>query len=84
MAPMSAFTHAWFRLRRVWQPRQPLFWLMCVFNVASSVMAWILHVAPPAGVAFGLLAGLALANAAAAMVLLVRLMAGAPGTESPR
>jgi hypothetical protein len=35
-------------------------------------------------VAFGLLAGLALANAAAAMVLLVRLMAGAPDTESPR
>lgn len=83
MQAMSVRSVLWSRLRRVWQPRHPLFWLMCAFNAASSAMAWVLHVAPPAGVAFVMLVVLALANAVAAMVLLLRLMvdeAGVPHT----
>lgn len=51
-------------LRRVWQPRRGLFWLMLAFNALSSVLAWVLHLLQPTG---GLLVGLtllALANAA--------------------
>ena len=61
------------RLKRLWQPRNPLFWLMLVFNGLSSVMAWTLQLVPLTGPARGMLAVLALGNAAAGAVLLWRL-----------
>ena len=50
-------------LRRVWQPRRGLFWLMLAFNALSSVLAWALHLLQPAGGLLVVLTLLALANA---------------------
>ena len=35
-------------LRRLWQPRRGLFWLVLAFNALSSVLAWYLHLSEPA------------------------------------
>jgi hypothetical protein len=51
-------------LQRLWQPGRAAFWLMLAFNGLSSVLAWTLHLAPPAGALFFVLTLLALANAA--------------------
>jgi len=69
------------RLKRLWQPRNPLFWLMLVFNLLSSTMAWFLHLAQPVGALLLVVTLLALVNALAGMVLLWRLWAD---TAPPR
>jgi 4-hydroxybenzoate polyprenyltransferase len=30
-------------IKRLWQPRHPLFWLMLLFNLLSSLCAWALR-----------------------------------------
>ena len=51
------------RVRRLWQPRRGLFWLMVAFNVLSSVLGWTLHLAQPTGVLLVVLTVFALGNA---------------------
>ena len=51
-------------LRRLWQPRRGLFWLMLAFNLLSSGLAWWIHLARPDGVLLASLTLLALANTA--------------------
>ena len=34
------------RLRRLWQPQNPLFWMMLGFNALSSACTWILRSQP--------------------------------------
>lgn len=63
------------RLKRLWQPRNPLFWLMILFNGLSSVLAWVLHLAAPQGWMLLLLTVFALGNALAGIGLLWRLWA---------
>ncbi len=63
------------RLKRLWQPRNPMFWLMLAFNGLSSVMAWVLHLGQPTGAMLWGLTLLALGNALAGMGLLWRLWA---------
>ncbi len=31
------------KIRRLWQPQHPVFWLMVVFNILSSLCAWALR-----------------------------------------
>ena len=31
------------KISRIYQPRNPLFWLMLAFNVLSWVLGWITH-----------------------------------------
>lgn len=50
-------------LRRLWQPRRGLFWLMLAFNLLSSVLGWALHLLQPTGGLLVLLTLLALGNA---------------------
>jgi len=69
------------RLKRLWQPHKPLFWLMVAFNLLSSVMAWFLHLAQPTGAVLWVVTLLALVNALAGVVLLWRLWAD---TAPPR
>jgi 4-hydroxybenzoate polyprenyltransferase len=62
--------------RRLWQPRRPLFWLWLAFNALSSAFAWAMRwpgLADGGVLAFGVLA---LANVAAGLVVLWRLLAG--------
>lgn len=68
------------KLSRLIQPRSPLFWLMLVFNVLSSVFAWVLRSYPLNTVGLVLVTGLALANAVIGMWLAWRLLRGDGGT----
>ena len=47
------------KLSKLFQPRDPVFWLMVVFNLLSSVFAWSMRIegiAPGLVFLFGLLA----------------------------
>lgn len=68
------------KLTRLFQPRNPKFWLWVVLNVLSSVLAWVLRTYPlPLGVML-VVAAFALGNA----VLGVRLMLSLWRDGSPR
>ncbi|MBA4261359.1 MAG: hypothetical protein C0443_04885 [Comamonadaceae bacterium] len=60
-------------LRRLWQPRRPLFWLVVALNLLSSGMSSALLVLQPTGPMRGLLVMLALLNTLVGWWLLVRL-----------
>jgi hypothetical protein len=60
-------------LRRLWQPRWPLFWLVITLNLMSSAMTSTLLVMQPTGAMRGLLTLFALLNTFAGWWLLARL-----------
>lgn len=62
------------KLSRLWQPRNPAFWMMVVLNVMSSVLAWILRTYPLVPLAMIVVAGFALVNAWLGIRLAVGLM----------
>ncbi|NMG74940.1 hypothetical protein [Aromatoleum diolicum] len=62
------------KLSRLFQPRNPLFWLMLVFNLLSSVLAWALRSYPLSSVGLVVITSLALANAFMGMWLAWRLI----------
>lgn len=68
----------WRSLRRLWQPRRGLFWLMLAFSVLSSVMVWFVHLTQPPAALRWLLSLLALANALTGWWLAIRLWREAP------
>jgi hypothetical protein len=60
-------------LKRLWQPRRGLFWVMLAFNLLSSALVWYVHLAQPAeGLRLGL-SLLALSNAGLGWWIAVRL-----------
>jgi len=66
------------KLGRLWQPRNPAFWLMVVLNLLSTVLAWIARsyeLAPLAGL---MVAGFAVANALIGLRLMWLLMRDEP------
>ena len=60
-------------LRRLWQPRLPLFWLVVALNLMSSAMTSALYVLQPDGAMRVLLTLFALLNTLAGWWLLARL-----------
>lgn len=60
-------------LRRLWQPRLPLFWLVIALNLMSSTMTSVLYALQPAGAMRVLLTLFALLNTLAGWWLLARL-----------
>jgi len=71
-------------LRRLWQPRHPLFWLIVGLQVLSSGMTAALHVLPLQGPLRAALTILALINTLAGWWLLARLWREtAPTTGDP-
>lgn len=66
------------KLSRLWQPRNPAFWLMVALNVLSSVLAWILRTYPLVPLAMIVVAGFALVNAWLGIRLAVDLMRATP------
>ncbi|MGS5086425.1 hypothetical protein ACVC7V_07925 [Hydrogenophaga sp. A37] len=68
-------------LRRLWQPRHPLFWLVVVLNLLSSIMTTLLMVLQPQGLLRGVLTALALLNTLAGWWLLARLWRGSAPLE---
>ena len=63
-------------LRRLWQPRRGVFWLMVGFNLLSSAMGAVLRSDVLSGLGLALVGGLALANALAGMWIAWRLLRG--------
>ena len=62
------------KLLRIFQPRNPLFWLMLALNALSYALAWIVQNRPLNTLGTVLVVGFALANAALGTWLLWRLM----------
>lgn len=62
------------KLSRVFQPRNPMFWLMLVINALSYALAWIVQNRTLNTVGMLLIGGFALANAVLGTWLLWQLM----------
>jgi hypothetical protein len=68
------------KLSRLFQPRNPLFWMMLMLNLLSAALAWIVHNRPlntPAMVIVGMFA---LGNALIGTWLMWRLVRDEPPT----
>jgi hypothetical protein len=64
------------KLRRLWQPGHPLFWMMLGFNVLSSVCTWAMRALPLNTVGLLVVGTVALANVAAGLLAAWKLMRG--------
>ena len=64
-ATFTAFHSSGFFLKisRLYQPRNPLFWIMVALNVLSTLLGWITHTHTLGVVASLLVAGFAIGNA---------------------
>ncbi len=66
------------KLFRIFQPRNPLFWLMLAINALSYALAWIVQNRTLNTLGMLLIGGFALANAALGTWLLWHLMRDTP------
>lgn len=62
------------KLSRLFQPRNPLFWIMLVLNALSPALAWVVHNRPLNRWGLLLVSSLALGNALMGVWLAWRLM----------
>jgi uncharacterized membrane protein HdeD (DUF308 family) len=67
------------KLSRLFQPRNPFFWILIAMNALSAVFGWIAHTWPLHTIGALLIAVLALSNAFAGMWLAWRLVRDEPG-----
>ena len=65
-------------LSRLWQPRNPAFWLMIVLNLLSTVLAWIARSFELAPAAALIVAAFAIGNALLGLRLMWLLMREEP------
>jgi hypothetical protein len=74
------------RLSRLYQPRNPLFWLMLVLNGLSPLLAWVVHNRPLVTAATLVMTCFAIGNAVLGMWLAWQLLreepSGAAGDAS--
>jgi hypothetical protein len=66
------------KLGRLWQPRNPAFWLMVVLNLLSTLLAWVARSYELAPLAALMVAGFAVANALLGLRLMWLLMRDEP------
>ena len=66
------------KLSRLWQPRNPAFWLMVALNLLSTVLAWIARRFDLAPVAALMVAAFAIGNALLGVYLMWLLMRDDP------
>jgi hypothetical protein len=66
------------KLGRLYQPRNPAFWLMVAFNLMSTLLAWVARTYALAPAVSLLLAGIAIGNALIGLWLMQRLMRDKP------
>ena len=69
------------KLLRIYQPRNPLFWIMLALNALSYSLAWIVQNRSLNTMGMLLIGGFALVNAVLGMWLLWRLAQAAPGSQ---
>ncbi len=71
------------KLARLWQPRNPAFWLMIAVNLLSTALAWIARNYALAPAAALVVAGFAVANALIGLRLMWLLMREEPAQPAP-
>jgi 4-hydroxybenzoate polyprenyltransferase len=64
------------KLRRLWQPAKPLFWMMLGFNVLSSVCTWAMRALPLNTLGLLLVGTVALINVGCGLLAAWKLMQG--------
>ena len=64
------------KLRRLWQPGKPLFWMMVGFNVLSSLCTWAMRALPLNTFGLLLIGAIALINVAFGLLAAWKLMRG--------
>ena len=69
------------KLLRIYQPRNPLFWIMLALNALSYALAWIVQNRSLNTLGMLLVGGFALVNAVLGIWLLWRLAQAAPGSQ---
>lgn len=62
------------KLSRLYQPRNPLFWLMVVLNLLSMVLGWVTHTLVPGVLVSVLIVVFAIGNAVLGAYLMWRLI----------
>ena len=62
------------KLRRLWQPGKPLFWMMVGYNVLSSLCTWALRALPLNTLGLLLVATIALLNVVFGLLAAWKLM----------
>ena len=70
------------KLSRLWQPRNPAFWLMVVLNLLSTLLAWVARSYDLAPAAALMVAGFAVANALIGLRLMWLLMREEPAKSA--
>jgi hypothetical protein len=70
------------KLSRLFQPRNPLFWMMLALNALSTALAWIVHNRPLNTLAMVIVGVFALSNALIGTWLMWRLVRDDP--EGPK
>lgn len=71
------------KLSRLFQPRNPLFWMMLALNALSAALAWIVQNRPLNTLAMIVVAVFALSNALLGTWLLWRLLRDEPKSPAP-
>ncbi len=66
------------KLSRLFQPRNPLFWMMLAINALSTALAWIVHNRPLNTLAMVIVGVFALSNALIGTWLMWRLVRDEP------
>lgn len=69
------------KLSRLFQPRNPLFWLMLMLNLLSAALAWLVQYRPLDGWASGMVAIFAIGNALIGAWLMWRLLRDEPPSD---
>jgi hypothetical protein len=66
------------KLSRIYQPRNPLFWLMVMLNLLSTALAWIGRSYELAPLPATIVAAMAVGNAIIGLYLTIRLIRDEP------
>jgi hypothetical protein len=66
------------KLSRIYQPRNPLFWLMVMLNLLSTALAWIGRSYELAPLPATIVAAMAVGNAVIGLYLTIRLIRDEP------
>jgi hypothetical protein len=71
------------KISRLYQPRQPAFWVMLALNGLSTLLVWLIQNRPLSGFATAVVAIFALGNAAFGTWLAFHLMRSPPIDRQP-
>ena len=71
------------KLGRLWQPRNPAFWLMIVLNLLSTLLAWVTRTYALTPVAMLVVSGFAIGNALFGLRLMWLLIRDEPDRPAP-